>query len=87
MQSIWEKRIVAMIQHLSFTLFTFFAFATQLFSTPVTSLNFRNQAPLFMELRLLQATHLFSCYFKNYNNISFNYSWHIVLHLEHFVNS
>jgi len=31
-----------MIQHLSFT---FFAFATQLFSTLVTSLNLHNQAP------------------------------------------
>jgi len=31
----------------------FFAFATQLFSTPFTSLNLRNQAPLFTELRLL----------------------------------
>jgi len=32
-----------MILHFSFT---FFAFATQLFSTPVTSSNPRNQAPL-----------------------------------------
>ena len=49
---------VAMIQQLSFTFFPFSAFATQLFSTPVTSLNLRNQhqAPLFTELRLLQAT-------------------------------
>jgi len=45
-----------MIQHLSFTFFHFFAFATQLFSTPVISLNFRSQAPLFTELRHLQAT-------------------------------
>jgi len=36
----------------------FSAFATQLLSTPVTSLNLRNQAPLFMELRPLQATNL-----------------------------
>jgi len=36
-----------MIQHLSFTFIPFFAFATQLFSTPVTSLNLHNQAPLF----------------------------------------
>jgi len=37
---------VAMIQHFSFT---FFAFATQVFSTPVmvTSSNLRNQAPRF----------------------------------------
>ena len=31
-------------------------FATQLFSTPVTSSNLRNQAPLFTELRFLQAS-------------------------------
>jgi len=47
-----------MIQHLSFT---FIPFATQLFSTPVTSLNLRNQAPLFTKLRLLQATHCIYC--------------------------
>jgi len=34
----------------------FIPFATQLFSTPVTSPNLRNQAPLFTELCLLQAT-------------------------------
>jgi len=34
----------------------FIPFATQLFSTLVTSSNLRNQAPLFTELRLLQAT-------------------------------
>jgi len=45
---------VAMIQRLSFT-FIPFVFATQLFSIPVTSLNLRNQAPLFTELCLLQA--------------------------------
>jgi len=33
----------------------FIPFATQLFSTPATSSNLRNQAPLFTELRLLQA--------------------------------
>ena len=38
---------VAMKQHFSFTLFPFFAFVTQLFSTPVTSSNNRNQAPPF----------------------------------------
>jgi len=47
-----------MIQHFSFTFFPFFDFATQLFSTPATSSNLRNQAPLFTELRLLQATRL-----------------------------
>jgi len=36
--------------------FPFFAIAKQLFSTPVMSLNLRNQALLFMELRFLQAT-------------------------------
>jgi len=34
----------------------FIPFATQLCSTPVTSSNLRNQAPLFTELRLLQGT-------------------------------
>jgi len=48
-----------MIQHFSFTFFPFFDFATQLFFTPVTSSNLRNQAPLFTELRLLQATRNF----------------------------
>jgi len=38
---------LAMIQHFSFTFFPFFAFAMQLFSTPVTSSNLRNQAPPF----------------------------------------
>jgi len=45
-----------MIQYFSFTFFRFSAFATQLFSTPVTSSNLRNQATLFTELRLLQGT-------------------------------
>jgi len=45
-----------MIQHFSFTFFLFFDFAIQLFSTPVASSNVRKQAPLFTELRLLQAT-------------------------------
>jgi len=45
-----------MIQNFSLTIFPFFDFATQLFSTQVTSSNLRNQAPLFTELRLLQAT-------------------------------
>jgi len=38
------------------SLFSFFDFVTQLFSTPVTSSNLGNQAPLCTELRLLQAT-------------------------------
>jgi len=43
-----ETRIkVAMIQHFSFTFFPLFDFATQLFSTPDTSSNLRNQAPPF----------------------------------------
>jgi len=44
--------------------FLFIPFATQLFSTPVTSSNLRNQCPLFTELRLLPVTfskHLFFC--------------------------
>jgi len=58
-----------MIQHLSFTFFIFFAFATQLFSTPVTSLHLRNQAPPFTELRLLQTTQI-SCK-QDHNEIFF----------------
>jgi len=54
-----------MIQHFSFTFFLFVVFATQLFSTPVTSSNFRNQALLFTELRLLQGT--LHCYITRYN--------------------
>ena len=46
----------AIIQHFFFTFFPFFAFAMQLFSTPVTSSNLRNQALLFTELCLLQGT-------------------------------
>ena len=37
--------------------FPFFDFAMQLFFTPVTSSNLCNQAPLFTELRLSQATY------------------------------
>jgi len=44
-----------MIQHFSVTLFPFFDFAAQLFTSPITSSNLRNQAPLFTELCLLQA--------------------------------
>ena len=45
-----------MIQPFSFTFFHVFAFATQLFYTPVTTSNLRDQAPLFTELRLLEGT-------------------------------
>jgi len=48
--------LFAIIKYFSFAFFLFTLFATQLFSTPVSSSNLRNQAPLFMELRLLQAT-------------------------------
>jgi len=47
---IWNKK------YFSFAFFLFIPFVTQLFSTPVTSSNLRNQAPLFTEHRLLQAT-------------------------------
>jgi len=40
----------------------------QLFSTPVTSSNLRNQAPLFTEICLLQATSLIM--WKNYKAVS-----------------
>jgi len=50
--------LFAIIKYFSFAFFLFTPFATQLFSTPVTSSNLRNQAPLFTELRLLQATFL-----------------------------
>jgi len=46
--------LFAIIKYFSFAFFLFILFATQLFSTPVTSSNLRNQAPLFTELRLLQ---------------------------------
>jgi len=39
--------------------FPFFAFAKQLFSTPVMSSNFHNQAPLFTELHLSQGTNIY----------------------------
>jgi len=54
---VWGKRILS-CNDTTFILhfFSFFCFATQLFATPVTSLNLRIQAPLFTELRLLQAT-------------------------------
>jgi len=45
------------MKYISFPFFLFIPFATQLFYTPVTSSNIRNQVPLFTELRLLQATH------------------------------
>jgi len=46
------------IKYFSFAFVLFIPFATQLFSTLVMSSNLRNQAPLFMELRLSQATFL-----------------------------
>jgi len=48
--------LFAMINYFSFAFFLFIPFATQLSSTPVTSSNLRNQAPLFTELRFLQGT-------------------------------
>ena len=48
--------LFAIIKYFSFAFFLFIPFATQLFSTPLTSSNLRNQAPLFTELRFLQAT-------------------------------
>jgi len=51
---VWGKRILT--SNDTKFIFNFFAFAIQLFSTPVTSLDLRNQAPLFTKLRLLQAT-------------------------------
>ena len=46
------------IKYFSFAFFLFIPFATQLFSTPVMSSNLRNQAALFTELHLLQATQI-----------------------------
>jgi len=55
---VWGKCILSlMIQHSSLTFFSFFCFCcNSTFSTPVTSLNLCNQAPL-AELRFLQGTH------------------------------
>jgi len=56
---VWGKRILIWndrLQHFSFIFFYFFASAMQLLSTPVTSSNLRNDAPLFTELRVLQGT-------------------------------
>jgi len=54
---VWGKRILSCNDTTFFLhFFPFVAFATQLFSTPVTSSNLRNQAPLFTELRLFQGT-------------------------------
>jgi len=49
--------LFAIIKYFSFALLPFIPFATKLFSTPVTSSNLCNQAPLFTELRLSQGTH------------------------------
>ena len=51
-----EMHIKLQWYNISFVFFPFFAFAMQLFSTLATSSNLRNQAPLFTELCLLQAT-------------------------------
>jgi len=48
--------LFVIIRYFSLAFFLFILFATQLFFTPVTSSNLRNQAPLLMALRLLQAT-------------------------------
>jgi len=48
--------LFAIIKYFSFAFFLFIYFATQLFSTPVMLSNHRTQAPIFAELRLLQAT-------------------------------
>jgi len=48
--------LFAIIKYFFFAFIPFIPFATQLFSTPVTSSNLRNQAPQFMEVRLLQGT-------------------------------
>jgi len=48
--------VILLLRYFSFAFFLFIPFATQLFSTLVTSSNLRNQAPLVTELRLLQAT-------------------------------
>jgi len=53
---VWGKRILSCNNKIFFLcFFLFILFATQLFSTQVTSSNLRNQAPLFTELCLLQA--------------------------------
>ena len=54
---VWGKvYLFTIIRYFFLRFFLFTPFATQLFSTPVTSSNLRNQAPLFTELCLLQAT-------------------------------
>jgi len=54
---VWGKRIFIGNNKIIFlAFFLFIPFATHLFSTPDTSSNLINQAPLFTELRLLQAS-------------------------------
>ena len=54
---VWWKRILSCNDTTFFLhFFHFFAFATQLISTPVKSSNLRNQPPLYTELRFLQGT-------------------------------
>jgi len=72
---VWGKRIIS-CNDPTFLLHFFFDFATQLFSTLVTSSNLCNQAPLFTELRLLQATleHSFNSaerlFFRNFTIVT-----------------
>ena len=60
MFGILQKLILLIFNDTTFFLhfFPFFAFATQLFSTLVTSSNLRNQALLFIELRLFIGHHI-----------------------------
>jgi len=51
-----SKYLFVIIRYFSFAFFLCILYATQLFSTPVTSSNLHNQAPLLTELRLIQAT-------------------------------
>jgi len=51
-----KSRFICNNKIFSFAFCPFIPFATQLFSTPVTSSNLHNQAPLFTELHLLQGT-------------------------------
>jgi len=61
--------------------FPFSDFATQLFSTPVTSSNLHNQAPLFAELRRFQATlRSYESTISQLNSSCFS-SWTLMLRL------
>ena len=53
----WGKRIFVYDNKIFFLcFFSVYSFCNATFSTPVTSSNLRNLAPIFLELRLLQAT-------------------------------